>query len=180
MTQERLTALEDVAALATIGATYPELMLYLQAEMAKCEQTALAQPEQFDCPRCGHVCSQRTEPNQPAAKVNDEGFIVETGLLLSPGVLLYTTPPAAQPEQEPVAWRDPTNIDPGQGCTYTKERREKWPHIYRQALYTAPPAAQRTWVGLTDDDRFEIAAEQHGWEDLLIAAEAKLKEKNNG
>ena len=48
----------------------------------------------------------------------------------------------AQPEQEPVAWRDPTNIDPGQGCTYTKERREKWPHIYRQALYTAPPAAQ--------------------------------------
>jgi hypothetical protein len=40
------------------------------------------------------------EPNQPAAKVNDEGFIVETSLLLSPGTLLYTTPPAAQ--QEPV------------------------------------------------------------------------------
>jgi hypothetical protein len=40
------------------------------------------------------------DPNQPAAKVNDEGFIVETGLLLSPGTLLYTTPPAAQPEQE--------------------------------------------------------------------------------
>ena len=36
----------------------------------------------------------------------------------------------------------------------------------------------RPWVGLTDDDRFEIAAAQHGWEDLLIAAEAKLKEKN--
>ena len=49
MTQERLTALEDVAALATIGATYPELMLYLQAEMAKCEQALAAQPEQeFD------------------------------------------------------------------------------------------------------------------------------------
>jgi len=46
MTQERLTALEDVAALATIGATYPELMLYLQAEMAKCEQALAAQPEQ--------------------------------------------------------------------------------------------------------------------------------------
>jgi len=39
---------------------------------------------------------------------------------------------------------------------------------------------QRPWIGLTDDDRFEIAAEQHGWEDLLIAAEARLKEKNNG
>jgi|688.fasta_scaffold49096_7 hypothetical protein len=45
MTQERLTALEDVAALATIGATYPELMLYLQAEMAKCEQALAAQQE---------------------------------------------------------------------------------------------------------------------------------------
>ena len=37
---------------------------------------------------------------------------------------------------------------------------------------------QRTWVGLTDEDRFELAKAQHGWEDLLIAAEAKLKEKN--
>ena len=38
--------------------------------------------------------------------------------------------------------------------------------------------AQRTWVGLTDADRLELAAAQHGWEDLLIAAETKLKEKN--
>jgi hypothetical protein len=33
----RLTALEDVAALATVGATYPELMDYLQEEIKKCE-----------------------------------------------------------------------------------------------------------------------------------------------
>ena len=39
-------------------------------------------------------------------------------------------------------------------------------------------AAQRPWQGLTDDDRFEIAAAQHGWEDLLIAAESILKDKN--
>ena len=39
-------------------------------------------------------------------------------------------------------------------------------------------AQQRTWVGLTDEDRYEFAAAQYGWEDLLIAAEAKLKEKN--
>ena len=39
-------------------------------------------------------------------------------------------------------------------------------------------AAQRTWAGLTDADRFELTAAQHGWEDLLIAAETKLKEKN--
>ena len=41
---------------------------------------------------------------------------------------------------------------------------------------TTPP--QRRWVGLTDEDRFELAKAKHGWEDLLIAAEAKLKEKN--
>ena len=41
-------------------------------------------------------------------------------------------------------------------------------------------AAQRPWVGLTEDEKFEMAAAQYGWEDLLIAAEAKLKEKNHG
>ena len=43
-------------------------------------------------------------------------------------------------------------------------------------LYTAPP--KREWVGLTDDDKREFAAAQYGWEDLLAAADAKLKEKN--
>ena len=43
-----------------------------------------------------------SEPEQPAqqepvAKVNDDGFIVETGLLISPGQLLYTSPPASKP-----------------------------------------------------------------------------------
>jgi hypothetical protein len=37
---------------------------------------------------------------------------------------------------------------------------------------------KREWVGLTDEDRLELAAAQYGWEDLLTAAEAKLKEKN--
>ena len=46
----------------------------------------------------------------------------------------------------------------------------------RVPLYTAP--AQRPWVGLTKDEKFEMAAAQYGWEDLLIAAEARLKEKN--
>jgi hypothetical protein len=38
--------------------------------------------------------------------------------------------------------------------------------------------AQRPWQGLTDEDRRKFAAAQYGWEDLLIAAEAKLKERN--
>jgi len=41
---------------------------------------------------------------------------------------------------------------------------------------------QRTWVGLTEDDTLEIA-ERLGladvaWLDLMVAIEAKLKEKN--
>jgi hypothetical protein len=38
---------------------------------------------------------------------------------------------------------------------------------------------QRTWVGLTDEDRFELAKAQHGWEDLCLAVEAKLRSKNH-
>ena len=43
-------------------------------------------------------------------------------------------------------------------------------------IHTCSP--QRTWVGLTDEDRLELAAAQYGWEDLCLAVEAKLKEKN--
>jgi len=37
---------------------------------------------------------------------------------------------------------------------------------------------KKPWVGLTDEDRYEFAAAQYSWEELLVAAEAKLKEKN--
>jgi hypothetical protein len=48
-------------------------------------------------------------------------------------------------------------------------------HITNEPLLHS---SQRIWVGLTDEDRLELAAAQYGWEDLLIAAEAKLKAKN--
>jgi hypothetical protein len=50
-------------------------------------------------------------------------------------------------------------------------------------LYTTPPAAQRQWVGLTDEEYFEIG--QRHWvtstkiELIHAEIEAKLKEKNN-
>ena len=47
------------------------------------------------------------------------------------------------------------------------------------ALY-ATPQHTATWVGLTDEDKQKLAAAQFGWEDLCLAVEAKLKEKNNG
>ena len=37
---------------------------------------------------------------------------------------------------------------------------------------------KKPWVGLTDEDRQKLAAEQHDWEGLCSAVEAKLKELN--
>lgn len=52
----------------------------------------------------------------------------------------------------------------------------KWPDYQTRLLYTSPPA-QRTWIGLTDED--EIDWEEGGnLKDLVKAIEAKLKEKN--
>ena len=40
-------------------------------------------------------------------------------------------------------------------------------------------SAQRQWVGLTDEDRAEIAAQGHQrWKEYAQAIEAKLKERN--
>jgi hypothetical protein len=47
-----------------------------------------------------------------------------------------------------------------------------------RVLYDRLAKLEKPWVGLTDEDRYEFAAAQYGWEELLIAAEAKLKEKN--
>ena len=47
-------------------------------------------------------------------------------------------------------------------------------------VVTRRPVArpQRTWVGLTNEDVYEFAKAKLSWDELLIAAEAKLKEKN--
>ena len=95
---------------------------------------------------------------------------------------LYTTPPAAQ-QAEPLEYWNAV-----EGWVKIDEVREHFEAVNcgtiykhggegRVPLYTVP--AQREWVGLTEDEKFEMAAAQYGWEDLLIAAEARLKEKNN-
>jgi hypothetical protein len=46
-------------------------------------------------------------------------------------------------------------------------------------LYTIPPAAQRQWVGLTDEEFRDFASTlDYGTGGLIRAIEAKLKEKN--
>lgn len=84
--------------------------------------------------------------------------------------------PVAQPEQGPVA----LVID---GVLVKSELPEK----YTGHLYTTPPAAQRQWVGLTDEEIWSavsrIGTSDSNVNPLVVlndarAIEAKLKERN--
>jgi hypothetical protein len=98
--------------------------------------------------------------------------------------------PVAQPEQEPAAWAV-------QGCS--KMWRDEFAEIDAKAeakriggtcvayaLYTTPPAAQRPWVGLTEEEMSDaVAGMEVDFGDLLWKVmcltkliEAKLKERN--
>jgi hypothetical protein len=82
---------------------------------------------------------------------------------------LYTAPPAA-PVQEPVAIALNTGTKQGVKWLKNVEHGEK--------LYTTPPA-QRTWVGLTDEEIDATPLRQlNGYAGFARAIEAKLKEKN--
>jgi hypothetical protein len=60
----------------------------------------------------------------------------------------------------------------------------KWPGYQTRLLYTTPPAAQRQWVGLTDEEIEKacvpLGAAMLSFTEVARAIEAKLKEKNNG
>jgi hypothetical protein len=73
----------------------------------------------------------------------------------------------AAPVQEPVAWiRWEIGSD-------GKLKQIELP-------LTAPPAAQRQWVGLTDEEKRQIFEREdyQGWLDYINAIEAELKERN--
>ena len=72
--------------------------------------------------------------------------------------------------QEPVAmWDGKYQIEFGNLSAY-KHGEHSW-----IPLYTFP---QRTWVGLTDEERSQLVTLHHGWNEYGQAIEAKLKEKN--
>jgi hypothetical protein len=90
---------------------------------------------------------------------------------------LYTTPPAAQPEQEPVAWFSPS------GLYRTRFHAVANGEQLLTPLYTTPPAAaQRPWQGLTPEDLAQIDTDEF-WQvgnhmAIAMAVEDKLKERN--
>jgi hypothetical protein len=96
--------------------------------------------------------------------------------------------PAAQPApvQEPVAWPCVIAEADFEKNTVTLEMQcsDYKVGAGRHWLHTTPPAAQRQWVGLTDEERGKVYADWR-WSDgrtsnlaLCEHIEAKLKEKN--
>jgi hypothetical protein len=96
-------------------------------------------------------------------------------------VNVLVTPP--QPEQEPVAYLTKRKIGGTEGLLRAdmvdKSAKNQEPHDFIP-LYTTPP--QRTWVGLTDDDRLRLwlktEAEDVDRYAFAKAVEAALKELN--
>jgi len=75
-------------------------------------------------------------------------------------------------KQEPVAWMD----EFGNVFPLGAQRGPKYLNEPMKPLYTTPPAAQRQWVGLTDE---QINQYDYQYRDLLYEAEKMLKENNN-
>ena len=75
-------------------------------------------------------------------------------------------------KQEPVAWMD----EFGNVFPLGAQLGPKWLREPMMPLYTTPPAAQRQWVGLTDEEIAKLDCYDHL--KFARAIEAKLKEKN--
>ena len=87
-------------------------------------------------------------------------------------------PKQPAPVQEPVAWM----FDCGNGGRMYAEDLDA--SVGWLPLYTAPPAAQRQWVGLSQNELDAMFSNTIKGKKLVNwvarAIEAKLKEKNNG
>jgi hypothetical protein len=85
-----------------------------------------------------------------------------------------STPPAA-PVQGPVAWANPSDLK-----NFDMKVRTNGGPLHTVALcLCTPPAAQRQWAGLTDEDKLQIEI-MGGKSDVLLAemVETKLKGRN--
>jgi len=91
---------------------------------------------------------------------------------------LYTAPP--QREWQNAAIRlgeELSSVGPDGYYNMTAQQWLDWALDQQPRGKNSLPAP-REWQSLTDEDRQELAAEQHGWEGLCSAVEAKLREKN--
>ena len=88
----------------------------------------------------------------------------------------------AEAQQEPVAYMDVCEKGQMSDLRFWSEPDNR----HQVSLYTFPPAS-KPWVGLTQEDMYEIGEFKNthgyvptGFKRLAAAIEAKLREKNNG
>ena len=87
----------------------------------------------------------------------------------------------AQPEQEPVGWLDSNDklaefMHKDLKAEHDK-RDSSTPRAFQIPVYTTP--SQRTWVGLTKEERHEISMANRPYcADVMAAHEEELKRRN--
>jgi hypothetical protein len=99
----------------------------------------------------------------------------------------WNPPAQPAPVQEPVAWRFTgiagfkRFVTDAQHKSFSPEVRA-WYEPFKFASCTTPPAAQRQWVGLSDEEYVHITDtvfhQGRGLVAYYLAIEAKLKERN--
>jgi hypothetical protein len=140
-------------------------------DMAEKAIEALALVNEVDQEQPAPVAEPRKQE-----RMNNELAMREPSAIRDRLIQAGWTPPTQQPaQQEPVAWM----------ChPFGDAEVEYGPHQQCEnciPLYTSPPTlslAQRTWVGLTDEDIQEVRENCGITHHAIKTIEAKLKEKN--
>jgi len=121
----------------------------------------------WQCYHCGEIDDVQQPPPLPkqepvgkVVEVNNDGFKCEFSQHLTVGTKLYTAPPAA-----PSEWPLIKNILAEYGLDAI-------------AFVAGWKAAQRTWVGLTDEDWAKIEDMPDAFDQGVAWAQARLKERN--
>jgi hypothetical protein len=100
---------------------------------------------------------------------------IEVSVIFHEGNRMMAVPKQPAPVQEPVAWANPKDLK-----NFDMKVRTNGGPLHTVALcLCTPPAAQRQWFGLTDEDKLDIEM-MGGKSDVMLAemVEAKLKERN--
>lgn len=169
----------------------PLVDFYQPVQDSTCSETLRAQGKAYPrtCKKCGLgpcVGAPKQPPaTQPAPDLQAELEATNCQVEILSDALAESRREVAQlkaqpaPVQEPVAWVLTAELDKRETTT----RAHLWfsdpVNCMWTPVYTTPPAAQRQWVGLTDEDKLHIEI-MGGKSDVMLAEmiEAKLKEKN--
>ena len=141
--------------------------------------------DDFECPRCGHCCQNKTEAMQQALdmlnEIADEVYCdqrveevitaLEQALEAERNDLAKVGEVGVWGDDEPVAWRS-TSPDGKLSNKFVGTSKE----VNWTPIYTEPP--KREWQGLTGDEARKFYEKYTDREELIYAIDKFLEEKN--